>query len=329
MAEIIGRSIEFGVGVEETRGTPQGTAEKWVKKITANIVERSEKKVDESTLGRLEDSLGARVVKKWIEGDLEGNVHADAIGYFLYNLYGAVSSSVASGSVYDHTFSVSNGITHASLTLFAKDGSVDQQVYDTGMISGLEISAAIDDYVKFTASFMAAEAATNSDTPSYDTEYDFIARDISLKFADTEVGLATATAVPAKDISIKWDTGLISDHVIGSYFPDDIYNAKMSIEGDFNLNFADETYKDLYLADTYQYMQITIQGAADIGGGENPTITIVLNRAQIMDWNREDGADELVNEAVSFKAFYNESDSEQSTLVLTNLTEEYDEAISA
>ena len=327
--EIIGRQIELGIGVEETRGTPQSTAEKWIKKISANIVAKSEKKVDESTRNVMEDSLGARVVKKWFEGDLEGNVHADAIGYFFYNMYGAVSSVSAGGSAYTHTFSCGNSIIHPSLSLLVKDTSISQEAFDTGMINTLEISVAIDDYVKFTASFMAAEATASTDTPSYDTEYDFIARDITLKFSDTEGGLAAADAIPAKDLTINWNANLISDHIIGGYFPDDIYNSHLAIEGSFNLNYAADTYKDLFTADTYKYIQITITGEADIGDDDHPSIVILLNRAQVMDWNREDSADELVNEPISFKAFYNETDSEASTVVLTNVTSEYDEPISA
>jgi hypothetical protein len=102
----------------------------------------------------------------------------------------------------------------------------------------------------------------------------------------------------------------------------------MMIEGEFTLNFDATTFKDLYLADTYKYMQIKIQGDANLGGGSNPTITITLNRVQIMDWNREGGNDELVTQPVSFKAFYNPTDGEQSTTVLRNLTEEYDEPVS-
>jgi hypothetical protein len=96
------------------------------------------------------------------------------------------------------------------------------------------------------------------------------------------------------------------------------------IEGDFTLNFADETFKDLYLGDDAKYMSITIQGAADIGGGNNPTITILLNKVQFMDWNRAGGANELVTEPITFRAFYNPSDSKQSQVTVQNLTTSYD-----
>ena len=77
--------------------------------------------------------------------------------------------------------------------------------------------------------------------------------------------------------------------------------------------------------------QIQIQGETDLGGGNYPTLNIILHRTQVIDWNREDaaGAGELVNEPITFKAFYNESDSKQSEIELTNVTSEYDSPISA
>lgn len=327
--EIIGRQIEVGLGLEETRGTAQTVAEKWYKKLNATIVQKVEKKVDESTRNRLEDSLGARIVKKWFEGDLEGNLHADAIGYVLYNLYGSETPVLVGSGVYDHTFAMVNGIQHGSLSIFAKDGSNSQEVFSNGMVSTLELTANVDDYVKFKTSFMAKAASANSDTPSYDTEYDFVGKEITVKMADSEAGLSGATAIPLKELSLTWDTGLIRDHIVGAYEPDDLYNAKMMIEGEFTLNYADDTYKDLFASEDYKYLQIVIEGDALIGSTYHPTITILLNRVQVMDWNRDGGADELVAQPISFKAFYNETDGEQSTIVLRNLTTEYGTPISA
>ena len=168
----------------------------------------------------------------------------------------------------------------------------------------------------------------NSDTPSYDTEYYFIGKDIEIKIADTEGGLAGATAFCIKELNITFDTGLISDFCLGSLTPADNYNAKMSIEGSFVKNFADTTFKDLYRADTAKYMQITIQGDADIGSGNNPTMTFLFNKVQIQEWERGGGNDELVTETVGFKAFLNETDAKQSQITLQNLTTEYDTPVS-
>jgi hypothetical protein len=322
--EIVGREIEFGVATEAVRGAAETTANKWMRKVTANVVERATHALDDTTRGRIEDGEGRRKVQSFIEGDLEGVVHADVLGWLLSNVYGVVLSTNVSGSVYSHVFTLQQGIQHQSLTLFAKDGAIQQSVFSNAMINTLEISAAIDDYLRFSAAFIASVATSNTDTPSYDTEYDFIARDIVVKIAASEGALSGATATKVKDLNITFDQGLIRDHVVGSYTPDDVYNARMMIEGNFTLNFSDETFKDLYLGNDAKYVSITITGEANIGGGNSPIITILLNKVQFMDWNRAGGANDLVGEPIAFRAFYNPSDAQQSKVTLKNLTSAYD-----
>lgn len=327
--EIVGREIEFGIATEASRGTAETAADKWMRKVVANVVERAAHALDDSTRGRLEDGEGRRVVQTFVEGELEGIVHADALGYFFSNLYGVVVSANVTGSIYTHAFSLGQNIQHPSLTLFAKDGSVQQLAFDNAMINTLELTVAIDDYIRFNAGFIAAGAVDDDATPSYDTEYDFIARDVVVKVADSEAGLSGASATKVKELNIRWDQGLIRDHVVGSYQPDDVYNARMMIDGSFVLNFASETFKDLFLGNAAKYMSITITGEANLGSGNFPTITIILNKVQIMDWNREGDANDLVTETVQFRAFYNPADSEQSTVSLKNLTSAYSNVPSA
>lgn len=327
--EIIGRQIEFGVATEATRGTPESAANKWARKVTANVVERATHAEDDTTRGRLEDGEGRRKVQSFVEGDIEGILHIDLLGWLLSNIYGVVVTSTVTGSVKSHLFTLAQNIQHPSLTLFAKDGDVQQLAFGNAMINTLEITAAVDDYVRFSANFVAGVAANDDDTPSYDTEYDFVARDITIKVADSEAGLAGATALKAKDVNITWDQGLIRDHVVGSYTPDDIYNAKLMITGSFTKNFTDETFKDLYLGNLAKYMSITLAGEAELTTGQNPTITVVLNKVQITEWNREGGTNDLITETVEFKAYFNPTDAEQSTVTLKNLTASYDNVPSA
>jgi hypothetical protein len=321
MSQIIGRDIQAGVSVESVRGTAKTTVEKWIKNVSAYIVEKAENVVEDSKRGVLEDSLNRRVVKKWIEGTLEGIAQADAIGYLFYNLFGGVSST--GSSVYTHVFNLAQSVSHATLSLFVKKGAVEQNVYNGGMIGKLTLSATIDDYVRFSADFMAKLGASNSASPSYGTEYDFIGKDITIKTASSEAGLAGATATKIKSLDIEFNTGLIVDHILGSYTPDDILNGKLSIEGSFKKNHIDTTFKTLYEGDTSQYMSITIEGSADIGTGNHPTITILLTKAMVMDWTISGGADELVEEEIKFKGFYNTTDSKACQVTLKNLTSEY------
>lgn len=329
MSVIIGREIEFGVGVEEDRGTPQGTPERWLKKIQANVVPRAAHAVDESTHGRLEDSDQRRVVQLWSEGDLSGNIHADALGYLLYNIFGAVTPTSLGSGAYRHDFSLAQNTSHPSLTLFVKDGDVDQMRIANAMLSALTIEAAPDAFVSFSASFMGKQHSSNAASPSYSTEYDFIGRDVTVKFADTEGGLAAATPIKAKSLTLNFEPNVEANYVLGNYSPDDIYNKQWSITGEYEEDYSDTDARDRYLDDSNKYMQITIQGAANIGGGANPKLVVIMNKVQLMDWNRADGANDIVTQTVSFKAFYRAADTESATASLTNNTPEYDEPISA
>lgn len=321
--EIIGREIEFGVATEATRGTAETAADKWLRTATANVVERAVHATDETTRGRLEDGEGRRVVQRYVEGDVQGIVHADMLGFLLANIYGAVVSSDVANPVTSHVFNLSQSITHQSLSLFAKEGGVEQNVFHNGMITSLEISATLEDYLRYTASFMASGAAANADNPSYDTEYDFISRDIVVKVATTEAGLSGANAIKAKTVNVTFDQGLIKDHVVGSYNPDDIYNGKMMIEGSMTLNFDDTTFKDYYLNNDELYLSITITGEADLGGGNNPTIELLLNKAMFTEWNRSGDNNDLVTQDISFRAFFNTTDNKQSQVTLQNVTTTY------
>ena len=60
--EIVGREIEFGVATEASRGSAESAADKWMRKVTANVVERATHALDDTTRGRLEDGEGRRVV---------------------------------------------------------------------------------------------------------------------------------------------------------------------------------------------------------------------------------------------------------------------------
>lgn len=323
MAEIIGRQIEFGVATEATRGTAETAADKWARQVSATVVEKATHAVDDTTMGRIEAGMGRRVTQKFIEGQIDGILHIDTLGWYLSNIYGICNSTEVDDPITDHVFTLKQNIEHTSLSLFAKDGTVQQHVFNNCMVNTLTLNAAIDAYVRHTATFIGSDAATNSDTPSYDTEYDFVARDLSVKVATSEAGLTGASALPVKAFDITWDQGLIRDHTAGQYGPADVYNSQLMIEGTLTLNFVDQTFKDYYLGNDALYMEVKIQGEADLGTGNNPTITILLNKVQWMDWSRTSEQGELVTQPLPFRAFLNQTDQQQSQVTLRNMTTAY------
>jgi hypothetical protein len=324
MNPIIGRQIDFALAPEAVRGTPEALAERTVRKVTCNLIPRAERVIDDSTFGRLEDAERVRTVRKWSEGDVAGIAHIDVLGYYYLNLYGDVESTSLGDGVFSHEFSLAQNIAHPTLTLFVKDGEVRQEKIGNGVISNFEITVATDNYVRYTAGFLGIEGATDtSEFPALATEYDFVSRDTVVKIAETEAGLPGADALDPKSLTLTTNPNAEADWVFGSYSPQGIYNKQFAIEGTFTRNFRDNTFKDLYEGDDFRYMEIAIEGEADIGGGEHPTLTVLLNKVQITDWSRESAADDLVVETVSFKAFLNATDEQQSTVTIVNNTESY------
>ena len=321
MNEHIGRQVGLGIAVEGSRGTAEANASRWIR-VIPSFLPQVEKVIDESSFGRLEESATSRRVKHWYEGEVSGNLHADSIGYFLYNLYGDVDTAEPETGVYEHTFELDNAISHPTLSLFVKD-PVKDEVYNGGVVSTLEITANMDEIVTFSANLMAKTSNDSTETVTYEKEYDFVGKDISVKFADTEAGLAGATPVKAKTLTITWDAGSISDFVFGSDTPDNIYNGRFAIGVSLERNYTDQTFEDLFKSDVAKYMQISIEGDEVLPEDERPAIIVTLNKVQVQSWDKSDDLDALSTETVELKAFYNTTDSEQSKVLLRNVTESY------
>ena len=321
----IGREISFGAAIEAVRGVAEAGATKWFRKVNATIIPKTDRVVDDSSFGALEDAAQVRTVRKHNEGTLEGIVHADAIGYIFANLYGAPDSALVAGEteVFEHTFELDQSIQHPTLTLFVKDADVRDSKIANGVVSALELTVATDNYVRFKADFIGKEETSATSDPSLDVEYDFVGRDVTLKLADSEAGLAAAEEIKIKTLSVKYNPHTIADYVVGDYSPEDIYNGAFSIEGSFTKNYVDQIFEDLGKGDDSKYAQIKVEGEATLGTSSHPTITLILNKLMVTDWSRKGAADELVTEDVSFKAFYNSDDKKQSKLKLINLTEAY------
>ena len=329
MSKIIGRQIEVGVAVEATRGTKEASASHWIKKQNFDLIPQASHAIDEMTFGKIEDSEKRRVTQKWVEGDLSGNVQADAIGYLLYSLFGEVSSTLLGSSVYEHEFTIGQNIVHPSLSLFRKEGAIDQYVCNGVMVQSLEISSEQDQYVQYTASLIGRDYEADASAINYVEEYDFIGRDVTVKLASSEAGLAGATAQKLKSVSVTFEPNTEANFILGSRNPEDIHNKQFGITGEFELDYVNDDFLSAYNTDDANYMLVEIEGEANLGGGNAPKLSFLFNKVQIMDRSVADQANDLVQETVSFKAFYNESDGAMVTSNLVNLTEEYEPNVSA
>jgi hypothetical protein len=319
--EHIGRESAVGVAIEGTRGVAETAASKWFKKTSATLLPEVTKIIDDSSFGRLEDAEEARTVREWFEGDVNGVLHADAIGYYLSQMYGEVATTTVTGAVRQHVFTLAQDITHPTLSMFVSD-PVKNEVYNGGVVSSLTIEANTDDYVRYTANVLARSSGTHTDTVELGTEYDFIGKDIIIKMADTFGGLAGAAVVPVKTLNIEYDTGAISDWVFGSTAPTH-YNGAFGITFTLSKNYTNTDFETLYKNNAAKYVSISIKGGNVLAGSNAPELTFTFYKAKVTEYDIDDASNDLREENITFKALYNTTDQKQSQVLLRNVTDEY------
>jgi len=322
MSGFIGRLIQVGIGKETTRGTVI-IPTFWLSKINVSVEDKPTIILDESTMGRIEDTIGGKLVSEGAEGEISGKVFDKSFGLLLLAAIGAVSSAVKETTAYNHSYSVKNDAQHPSLTIEVKNPN-EQLAFALSMLESLEIRAEVGKFVEYTATFKCKKGVTASTSPSYIAENDFIAKHITVKMADAISGLAAASAIPVRSVTIRITKNLERDDTFGSTDPADILNKQFSIEETIVLLYKDTTYKAFYKAGDKKAIRVDIKNTdVTIGASSNPQLMIDLAQAVFTGWEKTSGAEDLSMETITAKATYKASESKMLDCVLTNTQTSY------
>lgn len=300
MSKYIGRLLTVGIAKEASRGAgaaptyllPQSEFSFDDKVVKARVI---------SGLGVLEDSEEAFVTTKYGQGNISGEVRSNSFGLLLYALLGAVNTTGSTDK--SHAFSIANTNTHQSLSLTVYDPNTTE-MYKLAMLESLELTAELDQVVMFNAGFMSKQATGTTQTnPAAISEYKFTKKHLRIKFASNLAGLAAATAISVKSLSLKFAKNTILDDVLGTAEPEDILNRQLSIEGELTLNYEDETYKNYMKNGSYRAMEIAfINSDSTLGGGANPSLTIQLPYVDFYGWEPDNALEDIVKQKFTFKA---------------------------
>src|SRR5262249_25981526 len=151
---------------ETSRGTAVTTPAFWVPFNDLTIDEKQEGVLDQQAYGLIEDSISRSLTKQWMEGSIGGNIGDASFGLLLYAILGTLTSHAAhSGEtlVYDNIFNVAESTQHQSLTFAVHDPAAGQDyTYANSVVSKLELSFALKQFLQFTASIMGLKGATHS-----------------------------------------------------------------------------------------------------------------------------------------------------------------------
>lgn len=302
MSKYIGRLVQLGVGKETVRGGG-ATPTYHIPRTSMSFDDKVVKARSVGSLGKLEDSEEAFVTTKYGQGDLEGEIRSDSFGLLLYALLGSLSTAGPTDSAYTHSFSLSHSNQHQSLSFVVVDSN-SSELYKLVMLDSMEITAELDQVVRYSASFMSKQGGTTGLTvPAVTDEYKFTKKHLSLKLAANTGALSGATAISLKSLTLTISKNVVLDDVLGTAEPEDILNRQLSVEGEFELNYEDETYKNYMKNGTARAMEIAFTNTDElIGASTRPSLKFQFPNVDFFDWEPAYDNDEIVKQKISFKA---------------------------
>jgi chorismate mutase len=323
MTTEIGRLINVGIGRETARGTAQASATFWIPKVDFDFNPRADVVVNESGLGVIDGRSDAKVVEKVGEGSFGGIVYDKNFGLLLAACLGTWSTGVVTDSAYTHTFTRLNTNQHPALTIFHKDQNLDEK-FALAMLNQLTINCALKDFVRYTAGFLSKVGSDTSSTPSYTAENEFLASHVTVKFAATTAALATASATAVRAVNLTINKNVEDLMNLGAVEPSDIVNKALTVSGDLELVFDDDTVRDYVTNGTKKAALITINNTdVLIGTASRPKLEITLAPMSFRDWGRGAGQNDVVTQTVAFDGNFGLTDSKTLSIALTNAQTSY------
>lgn len=307
MPKIIGRLVDIGIGKEASRGG--GVAPTfWLPKSAITFEDKVAKARSQVGYGNiLGEGNQALVARRHAEGSIEFDLLDQSFGLILLSLLGSVSTAGPSDSAYTHTFSLSDTSNqHQSLAILKSEEGIGDLMFRLAMIESITITIVPDDVVKVSATFLSKASAGSSGTPSYSAEYKFLGRHLTFKLASDTSGLAAASNIPLRSLTLEFSKNLRLVHNTASVEPEDILNQAFAITGSVELDYEGRDYANLMRDGSYRAVRIDLTNTEEtIGAGStNPKFLLDLSRVDFDAWEENVPNDELVSQLFNFMALH-------------------------
>lgn len=325
MTEFIGRRVSVGVGIETTRGTAVAPSY-FFRHLSLDFARKTTAIQNESAMGRVEKINDSAVVSQWAEGKLEGKVTDTGVGYLLANIFGQVSSAAVAGQTgaYDHTFTIGQSQTPPTLTIARKDPNTDRR-HALGTLSDFELSVEAGDWVKVNATIMAKMGTDIANTVAFLDENEFTSRDIVIKLANDQAGLASATPVAAKSFKITINRNATTyNSFTGNLDISNIFTGAYELTGEMVLIYNTTDWENKYYNNTAQAMEVKIENKqVTIGASTNPSVTFKAPRVRVSEWSQSNDLDNVIEQTLSFSLEFDTTSGKALEAVLRNTKANY------
>ncbi len=217
-----------------------------------------------------------------------------------------------------HVFSVLNSNNHPAYTLWGKDDvSTMKSAYC--MLESLELEMTVDGFLTFKTVWKGKKRASDTGTPAYTVENEFLAKHATIKFAADLASLGAASAVDISRMKLTFVKNLKDFQKFGSVDIASIHNQQMSVAGDLEALFNSTTLHDYVVNSNKKAMRIELTNTdVTIGSAGNPALRIDLAQVSFSDWTRDGGNNDLQMQTLGLEAEYSVGDSEAASAILNN-----------
>lgn len=325
MSKFIGRQVKVGLGRETERNVPVAPSI-LVPFDSFSFDDNVIQPRSTSGLGVIDDASNSYVVTKFGEGNLEGELRDQSIGYWLYSLLGTCSTTGPVDSAYTHAFTVLQTVLHPTLAMRVYDTNATE-MYGLTMPKSMTITAALDEIVKISVELLAKKGRIwEASALNATAENRFTKKHVAVKVAANRGALGAASVLSIKNLTLTLNQNAVLDDAMGTADPEDIVNGPLSIEGEMTLNYTDDTWKDYMRDGSKKALQITLtNNDVLIGAATRPSLTLVFPNVDFFPWKSNYLLDELSTQTVSFKALRDETNTEDNiySATLVNTKDAY------
>lgn len=322
MSVFVGDRVSLGIGRESTRGTGVSAA-LWVPAAGFDFQQRVNTQSIAGAQGKIIGTEEEKVLQKFGQGTITMDLRANAVGYFLTQLFGDVDTADTSGGDYSHTFNLTHSNTHPTLSLYVKDANKSER-FVRASLETFTWNYTADAVSTIEVGFMSEPPSDSSATPDFTTpDFVFPPGTATFKAASSQSGLTAANATVVNSWTLTFSKGADPDFGSGSNSPTDIYNTALEITGSFTRVFDGDTEHDWVFNNTNRALRFNVNDTDATAGNDTPELTIDLYNCDFVNFTRDIALGDIVRETVEFKAHVEVSSGNVMTATLVNTKSSY------
>jgi hypothetical protein len=325
MARIHKRQVAVGFGKETTKGTAVA-ASIWYPSLDLSFADNIDRVTQESSFGVLDKNSGRYTVKQWGEGDIEGAVYKNLFGHILTNFFGQTpTTTTVETTAKKHVWTMlGTSNSHITHTISIDDANEDLR-FAYGMLTSLTITYAVDDFVRFTGTFMSKKSSAVSNTVSYVADTKFLPNHAVIKAAAT--GSSNLTAASAltniRAVTLEFNKNVKATQALGSTDLEALYAGEFEVTGTIERFYDDTTFRGYARNNTERSLRFDlIDTATTVGAITNPSLRFDFEQVSF-EFPEQGDDDGLLTESIGFTALWNVSAGKTVTAELTNDTASY------